>query len=42
MSCEDDLTVDELTSSVSTSVLERVTAGEGSNTNLWAQIDRDK
>lgn len=42
MSCADDLTVDDLTTSVSTSVLERVSAGEGSNSNLWGQIDRDK
>ncbi len=42
MSCADDLTVDDLSTAVTTQVLERVTAGEGSNTNLWAQIDRDK
>ena len=42
MSCADDLTTDEFSTAVSTEVLERHTAGEGSNTNLWAQIDRDK
>lgn len=42
MSCADDLTADDLNESVSTSVLERVTAGAGSNANLWSQIDRDK
>jgi hypothetical protein len=42
MSCADDLTADDLSTSVATAVLERVSAGEGSNTNLWAQIDRDK
>ncbi|KAK4686377.1 hypothetical protein P7C73_g3744, partial [Tremellales sp. Uapishka_1] len=41
MSCSDDLTVDDLTTSVATEVLERVSAGEGSNTNLWGHIDRD-
>lgn len=42
MSCADDLTVDDLNTSVTTEVLERVSAGEGSNTNLWGWIDRDK
>lgn len=42
MTCADDLTIDDLNGNVSTSVLERVTAGAGSNTNLWPQIDRDK
>lgn len=42
MSCSDDLTTDDLNENVSAHVLERVTAGEGSNTNLWGQIDRDK
>lgn len=41
MSCADDLTLDDLTSS-STQVLERVSAGEGAHRNLWGQIDRDK
>ncbi|OCF45278.1 hypothetical protein I317_00800 [Kwoniella heveanensis CBS 569] len=41
MSCADDLTADDLNNNVSTQVLERVTAGEGSNTNLWGQIDKD-
>lgn len=41
MSCADDLTADELTSNVDAAVLERVSAGEGSNQNLWGQIDRD-
>lgn len=41
MSCADDLTVDDLTTSVTTDVLERVSAGEGANANLWAFIDRD-
>lgn len=42
MSCADDLTVDDLNNNVTTEVLERVTAGEGSNANLWAFIDKDK
>lgn len=42
MSCADDLTLDDLNESSSTAILERVTAGEGSNQNLWGQIDRDK
>jgi hypothetical protein len=42
MSCADDLTVDDLNNSVSTSVLERVSAGAGANANLWPQIDRDR
>ena len=42
MSCADDLTAEDLNESVSTAVLERVSAGEGSNINLWGQIDRDK
>lgn len=42
MSCADDLTVDDLNTSVTTEVLERVSAGEGSNANLWGWIDRDK
>jgi hypothetical protein len=42
MSCSDDLTADDLTNSVATQVLERVSAGEGSNANLWGHIDRDK
>lgn len=42
MSCADDLTVDDLNNNVATEVLERVSAGEGSNTNLWTYIDRDK
>lgn len=42
MTCADDLTVDDLNGAVSTSVLERVSAGAGSNSNLWPQIDRDK
>jgi len=41
MSCADDLTLDDLNES-STQVLERVSAGGGAHTNLWAQIDRDK
>ncbi|OCF56567.1 hypothetical protein L486_05417 [Kwoniella mangroviensis CBS 10435] len=41
MSCADDLTADDLTNNVTTEVLERVTGGEGSNTNLWGQIDKD-
>ncbi|ORX34198.1 galactose-binding domain-like protein [Kockovaella imperatae] len=41
MSCADDLTVDDLNDSSATAVLERVTAGQGSNTSLWAFIDRD-
>ncbi|RSH92635.1 hypothetical protein EHS25_008080 [Saitozyma podzolica] len=41
MSCSDDLTADDLTNSVATQVLERVSAGEGSNANLWGHIDRD-
>ncbi|KAL1406170.1 hypothetical protein Q8F55_007857 [Vanrija albida] len=41
MSCADDLTVDDLTTAVTTDVLERVSAGEGANANLWAFIDRD-
>jgi hypothetical protein len=42
MSCADDLTVEDLNNNVSTQVLERVSAGEGSNSNLWSWIDRDK
>lgn len=42
MSCADDLTVDDLNNNVTTEVLERVSAGEGSNANLWGWIDRDK
>jgi hypothetical protein len=41
MSCADDLTLDDLSVS-STSILERVSAGEGAHKNLWQQIDRDK
>ncbi|RSH85794.1 uncharacterized protein EHS24_003974 [Apiotrichum porosum] len=41
MSCADDLTVDDLNNNVTTEVLERVSAGEGSNANLWGWIDRD-
>ncbi|KAL7423746.1 hypothetical protein Q5752_001328 [Cryptotrichosporon argae] len=41
MSCADDLTIDDLTTAVSTSVLERVSAGEGSNANLWHMVDRN-
>ncbi|KAI9635043.1 galactose-binding domain-like protein [Dioszegia hungarica] len=41
MSCADDLTVEDLNNNVSTQVLERVSAGEGSNSNLWSWIDRD-
>ncbi|KAK8865747.1 hypothetical protein IAR55_000894 [Kwoniella newhampshirensis] len=41
MSCADDLTTDDLNGAVTDQVLERVTAGEGSNTNLWGQIDKD-
>ncbi|WRT65837.1 uncharacterized protein IL334_002788 [Kwoniella shivajii] len=41
MSCADDLTADDLNENVTTEVLERVTAGEGSNMNLWGQIDKD-
>ncbi|GMK60000.1 hypothetical protein CspeluHIS016_0902170 [Cutaneotrichosporon spelunceum] len=41
MSCADDLTIDDLHSAVTTEVLERVSAGEGSNANLWGWIDRD-
>lgn len=39
MSCTDDLTAEDLTTNVTTEVLERVTAGEGSNTNLWPNIN---
>lgn len=42
MSCADDLTIDDLNANVTTEVLERVSAGEGSNSNLWGSIDRDK
>lgn len=42
MSCADDLTVDDLNSGSTTHVLERVSAGEGSNSNLWGQVDREK
>ena len=42
MSCADDLTVEDLNENVTTEVLERVTAGEGSNANLWNWIDKDK
>ena len=39
MSCADDLTAEDLTTNVTTEVLERITAGEGSNTNLWPNIN---
>lgn len=42
MSCADDLTVDDLNGEVTADVLERVSAGEASNSNLWGWIDRDK
>lgn len=42
MSCADDLTLDDLNANVTSEVLERVSAGEGSNSNLWGSIDRDK
>jgi hypothetical protein len=42
MSCADDLTVDDLNDTSAAHVLERVSAGEGSNSNLWTWIDRDK
>jgi len=41
MNCAEDLTADDLNGDVSSAVLERVSAGEGSNVNLWGQIDRD-
>ncbi len=39
MSCQDDLTSADLTSSVSVQVLERLSAGAGANENLWSFID---
>ncbi|WVN85595.1 uncharacterized protein L203_100744 [Cryptococcus depauperatus CBS 7841] len=42
MSCADDLTTEDLTGNVTAEVLERASAGEGSTTNLWGHIDRDK
>ena len=42
MSCADDLTIDDLENGATPEVLERVSAGEGSNQNLWGHIDRDK
>jgi hypothetical protein len=39
MSCQDDLTTTDLTSSVAVQVLERLSAGAGANENLWAYID---
>ncbi|WVQ85578.1 hypothetical protein IAT38_007744 [Cryptococcus sp. DSM 104549] len=41
MSCADDLTTDDLHGNVTSEVLERVSGGEGSTTNLWGHIDRD-
>ncbi|ORY28640.1 galactose-binding domain-like protein [Naematelia encephala] len=42
MDCGDELTFDDLNEAgVAPAVLERISAGEGSNANLWGQIDRD-